>query len=116
MVEESLSYIYAILHAAKYRNNYDQFLKGGFPRIPFVSDRKIFLKLPAVGWGLMQAHLMAEMPATPEVDITKGSNIVEKISYDGAHQRLFINQTQYFTNVTREVSELHVGGYQVFDK
>ncbi len=114
--EEILGYIYAVLHSPAYRNTYAELLKIDFPRIPFVDDRKIFEKLSALGWELVQAHLLKAIPATPKVEISRGSNLVEKPAYQEKEQRLTINKDQYFSPVPREVWEFHIGGYQVLDK
>lgn len=114
--EEILGYIYAVLHTPSYRQKYAEFLKIDFPRIPFVDDRAAFERLSALGTGLMEAHLMRRIPAAPAMDITKGSNKVEKPVYDRANQRLYINSGQYFAPVPEDVWEFHIGGYQVLDK
>ncbi|MBI5191520.1 MAG: hypothetical protein HZA22_12740 [Nitrospirae bacterium] len=61
-----------------------------FPRIPFVDDRKQFEKMSKLGWELVQAHLLKEIPATPKVEVTKGSDQVEKPIYGASNQRLYI--------------------------
>ena len=63
--EEILGYIYAVLHSPTYRRKYAEFLKIDFPRIPFVDDRQTFEKLSALGWQLVQAHLLKEIPPSP---------------------------------------------------
>lgn len=49
-----------------------------------------------------------------------GDNTVEKVRYLEPHEnikgRVWINPTQYFEGVPKEVWEFHVGGYQVCDK
>lgn len=114
--EEILGYIYAVLHSPAYRRKYAEFLKIDFPRIPFVADRQTFEKLTALGWTLVQAHLLKEIPAQPQVEITKGSDLVEKPSYHAQEQRLYINPQQYFAPVPEDVWNFHIGGYQVLDK
>ncbi len=114
--EDIIGYIYAVLYSPAYRRKYAEFLKIDFPRIPFVDDRKIFEKLSKLGWGLVQAHLLKEIPATPKVEVTKGSDLVEKPVYGASNQRLYINTTQYFAPVQEDVWNFHIGGYQVLDK
>jgi predicted helicase len=60
--EAILGYIYAVLHSPAYRQKYAEFLKIDFPRIPFVDDRQTFEKLAALGWRLVQAHLLKDIP------------------------------------------------------
>jgi predicted helicase len=114
--EAILGYIYAVLHSPTYRRQYAEFLKIDFPRIPFVDDRQTFEKLSALGWQLVQAHLLKEIPATPQVEITKGSDLVEKPGYRAPEQRLYINPQQYFAPVPEDVWNFNIGGYQVLDK
>lgn len=114
--EEILGYIYAVLHSPTYRRNYAEFLKIDFPRIPFMEDRNTFEKLSALGWQLVQAHLLKEIPAQSEVEVSKGSDLVEKPIYNPKEQRLYINPKQYFAPVPEDVWNFHIGGYQVLDK
>ena len=114
--EEILGYVYAVLHSPTYRETYLDFLKIDFPRIPFVNQRKTFEALSALGWELMQAHLLKSIPQALTVDVTKGDFKVEKPTYDPQHERLRINRTQYFAPVPQDVWEFHIGGYQVLDK
>ncbi len=45
-----------------------------------------------------------------------GSNIIEKVSYDEAQQRVYINKPQYFEGVDAATWRFRIGGYQVLDK
>jgi predicted helicase len=114
--EEILGYIYAVLHSPTYRRKYAEFLKIDFPRIPFVDDRRTFEKLAAAGWQLAQAHLLKEILDILKVDLTKGSDQVEKPIYAAPQQRLYFNNEQYFSPVPEDVWNFHIGGYQVLDK
>ena len=42
-----------------------------------------------------------------------GTNTVEKISYNGKNQEVFINKEQYFEGISKEVWEYRIGAYQV---
>ena len=114
--EEILGYVYAVLHSPTYRETYLDFLKIDFPRIPFVNQRKTFEALSALGWELMQAHLLKSVPPGLNVEPTPGHFVVEKPAYDARRERLHINRTQYFAPVPQDVWEFHIGGYQVLDK
>ncbi len=114
--EEILGYIYGVLHSPTYRRQYAEFLKIDFPRIPFVANRQLFEKLSSLGWQLVQAHLLKEIPIEPKVEITKGSDLVEKPIYNPKQQWLYINPQQYFAPVPEDVWNFHIGGYQVLDK
>jgi len=114
--EEILGYLYAVLHSPTYRRRYAEFLKIDFPRIPFVDDRQLFEKLSGLGWGLVQAHLLKEIPVLPKVEVTRGSDLVEKPGYHATEARLYLNPGQYFAPVPHDVWNFTIGGYQVLDK
>ena len=116
--EEILGYIYAVLHSPTYRQKYIDFLKIDFPRIPFVDDRKTFEALSHLGWELMQAHLLKTIPniLTVDVDPTSEDFTVEKLRYDSQDERLYINKTQYFSPVSKDVWTFRIGGYQILDQ
>ena len=56
--EQIFGYIYAILYCPTYREKYLELLKIDFPRVPFVDDEALFFELSALGWELVQHHLM----------------------------------------------------------
>jgi hypothetical protein len=123
--EDVFHYMYAVFHSPTYRERYAEFLKIDFPRLPLTSDLGLFRALAEKGEELVALHLM-ESPALDHT-ITKfpitGSNEVEKVRYveetsEGglAPGRVYVNKTQYFQGVEREVWEFHIGGYQVLHK
>ena len=122
--EEILAYIYAVLYSPTYRKRYYEFLKYDFPRIPFPQDIDQFRTLAALGQRLIDSHLLKE--SRPEVAPTgrgapaahrfegEGDGVVAQVRYlDG---RVWINSTQYFTDVPLAVWEYEVGAYQVCEK
>ncbi len=123
--EDVFHYMYAVFHSPTYRERYAEFLKIDFPRVPLTSDLGLFRALAGKGEELMALHLM-ESPALDHT-ITRfpitGSNEVEKVRYveetaEGglAPGRVYVNKTQYFEGVERQVWEFHIGGYQVLHK
>lgn len=114
--EEIFYYIYAVLYSNTYRTKYAEFLKIDFPRVPFTKDYALFGKLAALGEELVNLHLLK----SPGLDspIAKfpvaGDNKVDKPSYNNG--RVYINKTQYFEGVEKDVWEYQVGGYQVCSK
>jgi len=70
------------------------------------------------GRELVGLHLL-ESPKVNEF-ITRfpesGDNAVEKVTYDEKKKCVYINKTQYFDRVPKEVWEFHIGGYQVCEK
>lgn len=116
--EDVFHYAYAVFHSPSYRERYAEFLKRDFPRLPLTSDRELFASLAEKGVELVGLHLMTS-PALDQL-ITRfpegGDNVVERVSYDAANRRVYINKQQYFEGVPEEVWEFRVGGYQVLDK
>ncbi len=114
--EKLFDYIYAILHSPTYRARYAEFLKSGFPRIPYPSNPDIFDSLVKKGVALRKLHLMESgllddlITTYPEA----GNNEVVKPQYDDG--KVFINETQYFGNVPMVAWEFYIGGYQPAQK
>lgn len=117
-----LDYIYAVLHSPTYREKYNEFLKIGFPRVPYPSGRT-FWQLVKLGSEIRQIHLL-ESPII-EKYITQypigGNNEVGKPKYvnGGSHAiqgRVYINETQYFDRVPEVAWNFWIGGYQPAQK
>ena len=143
--EDIFHYIYAIFYSPTYRQRYAEFLKIDFPRVPLTSDRKLFAALCRKGTELVSLHLM-ESPQLSQFVTKyeqKGDHLVEKVRWEetaadknvratkkkekgkvgqtflSANQptgRVWINKTQYFEGVPKQVWEFHIGGYQVCEK
>jgi predicted helicase len=114
--EQIFYYIYAVLFSNRYREKYNENLKIDFPRIPFTTDKGLFIEMGQWGKRLAELHLM-KSPELNETDSrfdTAGSNRVEKRRYESG--RVYINNTQYFSDIPREVWEYKMAGYQVMDK
>lgn len=111
-------YIYAVLHSPSYRSRYGEQLKIDFPRVPFTSDKELFTLLANLGAEIRTLHLMTSpLLAKPSVKFPEGGAcIVEKVRFDAEHERVFINKTQFFSNVPRIAWEHWVGGYQPAQK
>lgn len=115
--EEILGYIYAVLHAPTYRARYAEFLRGDFPRVPFPEAADDFEALSGLGWAVIQAHLLRELPRRGlAVYHGRGDHIVEAVRYSPADQAIAINKTQSFKPVPRALWDFHIGGYRVLDK
>lgn len=113
--EDFLSYIYAVLHAKCYRARYRDFLKLEFPRIPYPCDQDFFWSMVDFGRKLMSLHLMREKADdSTAVELTDGSNTIEKISYKNGS--VYISKTQCFMGVSHEAWTFQVGGYQPLEK
>ena len=114
-----LDYIYGILHSPSYREQFKEFLKVDFPRIPYPTDANEFRRVAEIGGELRRVHLMeASLPLVTEFNVS-GSNKVEAIKIteggDGLC-KVWINDEQYFDNVPRVAWEFYIGGYQPAQK
>ena len=122
--EEILAYIYAILYSLTYRERYYDFLKYDFPRIPLPQDIERFRTLAALGQRLMDWHLLKA--SRPEVAPTgrgvpavhrfegEGDGVVGRVRY--MDEKVWINASQYFTDVPVEIWEYEIGSYRVCEK
>ena len=115
-----LDYIYGILHSPSYREQFKEFLKVDFPRIPYPTDANEFRRIAEIGGELRRVHLMeASLPLVTEFNVA-GSNIVEAVKVtDGNGDglcKVWINAEQYFDNVPRVAWEFYIGGYQPAQK
>ncbi len=116
--EDVLYYIYAVLYSNVYRERYNEFLKYDFPRIPFTKNVDLFKQMAEFGRQLADLHLLKSPLLHPPADKFegRGSDIVEKISYDPTNKRVYINKDQYFAPVSEEAWNFYIGGYQVLRK
>jgi type I restriction-modification system DNA methylase subunit len=114
--EQIFFYIYSILYSNIYRKKYAEFLKIDFPKIPFTKNYKLFKKMGEYGERLADLHLLksSDMESPIAKFKGKGDNRVEKLRYE--HEKLYINNSQYFEPVIPEVWEYQIGGYQVCNK
>ncbi len=115
-----LDYIYAILHCPTYRLKYQEFLKIDFPKVPYPQDKKQFWRLVNLGGRLREVHLLT----SPKLDNlttgyeVSGDNLVEQVRFEGGRDsgKVFINQNQYFSGISKEIWEFYIGGYQPAQK
>jgi predicted helicase len=115
--EEILGYIYAVLNAPSYRARYLQFLRIDFPSVVFPATAEDFETLSRLGWALMQAHLLRELPRRGLAAYHgKGDHLVEAVRYSPKEQTIAINKSQFFNPVPPAIWEFHIGGYQVLEK
>ncbi len=114
--EVILDYVYGYLHSLTYRTKYKDFLNADFPRVPYPNDPEHFKAIAGLGTQLRQLHLLThpsihdKITSFPEA----GTDIVGKASYK--KDRVYINDTQYWDGVPKEVWEFYVGGYQPAQK
>lgn len=128
-----LDYIYAVLHSPTYRETYEEFLKTDFPRVPYSRDANTFWKLVALGGELRQIHLLKSPKLAAQTKalgigypvggdnavtrkMTKTSVGFEPDEVDSSIGKVWLNDTQYFTNVPLVAWEFYIGGYQPAQK
>ena len=117
--EEIFYYIYAVFYSNIYRERYAEFLKIDFPRVPFMSDYKLFQKLANLGNQIADLHLMKSDQLNKPISKYQGigdNDRIEKIVYSEEEQRIYINKEKYFDNVSPELWNYQIGGYQVLQK
>jgi len=121
--EDIFHYIYSIFHSPTYRSRYAEFLKYDFPRVPMTSSLELFRSLAELGGELVALHLMESEKLNQYITTfpVEGDNAVTKVGEKGKNLtdvkngkgKLYINKTQYFDNLTVDVWNFHIGGYQV---
>ena len=112
--ESIFDYIYGVLHSPSYREKYREFLKIDFPRIPYPETKDKFEHYRKYGEQLRKLHLMTDIPQS-NVSFPMGGNcVVDKPTYDNG--RVYINETQYFDNVSQTAWDFYIGGYQPAQK
>ncbi|HEX8493004.1 MAG TPA: type ISP restriction/modification enzyme [Pyrinomonadaceae bacterium] len=112
--EDILAYAYAVLNSPTYRKRYAEFLKIDFPRLPITSNTKLFSALVSLGAELVMLHLMETRLDAIVTFPEKGDNIIEFVKYEDG--MVWINKKQFFAQVSQEVWDFHIGGYQVCQK
>jgi predicted helicase len=113
--------MYAIFYAPTYRERYAEFLKIDFPHVPLTSQLELFRVLCTFGKRLVELHVLENVSRGTTGFQGQGTYHVEKIEYVPQTHRpemgcIWINATQYFTDVPAEVWACYIGGYQVCQK
>jgi hypothetical protein len=114
-----VSYVYGVLQDPAYRARNAEFLKSDLPVIPIPASQQDFDRHAAFGsrimlLDLLEADDVVSMRSWKSALVGAGPTAVERRLRDG--ERLWINQTQHFTDVSSQMWEHTVGGYQVLDK
>ncbi|MCX6122357.1 MAG: N-6 DNA methylase [Ignavibacteriales bacterium] len=117
--EQILQYCYAVLYSNVYREKYAEFLKIDFPRIPFTKNYELFHEMSKLGSELIELHLLKHKALNKPIlkYFGKGKDdAIVKPRYDKENERVYINDQKYFENVSAEVWNYQIGGYQVMEK
>ncbi|MDW8332947.1 MAG: type ISP restriction/modification enzyme, partial [Bacteroidia bacterium] len=112
-------YVYGVLFDPEYRERYAELLKIDFPRIPYPQNLAEFDRRRSLGKELRLLHLLEHPQATAEglneIDFpVPGDGRVENVRWIA--DRVYINDAQYFSGVTREVFDYCIGGYRPAQK
>jgi predicted helicase len=114
--EDIFDYVYGYLHSPTYRTKFKEFLNSDFPRVPYPENKERFITLVKFGRQLRDLHLLIHpsiqnrITSFPE----SGTDVVGKASFK--NNRVYINDTQYWDGVPKEVWEFYLGGYQPAQK
>jgi predicted helicase len=110
------AYLYALLHSNEYRLTYAEHLLQGFPRLPFFHDQTMFRVLVKIGNELIGAHLSEDCTQSEVTSEFIGHPRIEKPRWE--NNRVLIDKSGLsgFTEVSQEVWNFQVGGYQVCEK
>ncbi len=97
-------------------------MKIDFPRLPLTTDVELFRKLVKAGANLVNLHLLEGVNAPANWNLqTDGSALFQNSDVAAGFPKyedgnVYINKTTWFTGVTEEVWNFHIGGYQVCHK
>lgn len=117
--EKILYYIYGVLYSDTYREEYAEFLKIDFPRLPFTKNKDVFYTMAKLGQRLADLHLLKSTVLnhpTAKYGGAGADDTVEKPIYKEDERRVYINNNKYFSNVKPDVWYYYIGGYQVLAK
>ncbi len=126
--EVVFSYIYAVLHSPAYRDLYTVSLRLDFPRVPIPNSESLLLQLSELGAKLVELHLLESSklgknssnyvgPKDPEVTRVGWSN--DRVWLDmpaTKKDQTAQSGTIGFCNISQEVWDFRIGGYQVCEK
>lgn len=114
--ETLFDYIYAVLYSNNYRSSYSEFLKIDYPRIPYPKNADHFRSLAKKGLELRILHLMDNAESWPNIVTfpVGGDRVVEQLSYRNGS--VYINDSQFFGNVSDLAWTFYIGGYQPAQK
>ena len=104
-------YMYAMLYSRKYRETYFDFLKGDYPKIPYINDLTMFKNLVVLGKELVDLHTMKVTESECEsIVFVDNGRMIDKISFK--ENRIYINKKSYFESVDESIWQFVMGGYQ----
>ncbi len=106
-------YVYAVVHAKGYYDAYEQFLKSGFPIVPYPRDAEFFTSMADLGARLRALHLLEAGTGSIGEQVAafpvEGNDVVEIAEHDDG--KIWINGTQFFDAIPKAAWLMRVGGY-----
>lgn len=117
--EDLFAYIYAVFQSPMYRRRYGQFFQRDFPRIPWALSQPLFRMLAALGFELIDFHLMEPPSGSEPLPRWQGdspSRPVERVSYEEGAVWIGDGREEGFLDVPREAWDYRVGAYQACAK
>lgn len=119
--EDIMNFFYALFYSAEYRKKFQGKLSQGFPILFFPNGPKILSEMIALGRQLVALHLLDEneVPEFSKPDtrfVSAGEARVERGYPKYENGKVMINACCHFEDVTPDVWDFYIGGYQVCDK
>lgn len=108
--KDLFAYLYAILYCPEFRRENEEFLNRDFPIIPYPTSNDYFWKMVDFGNELISIHLYKEIPEGTEILFRGEDRKITTVTYQ--EQRVYINKTAYFDNISEQNWCFNVGGYQ----
>lgn len=113
--QDVFDYCYGILFDRNYIQQYNEFLKVDYPKVPIIKDEDTFKRYVEAGSKLRQLHLMkTNTQKNLEIESSNQNLLVDLIKYENG--KLQINKDTSIIGINEEVWEYYIGGYQVIDK
>jgi len=121
--EQIFYYCYAILYAETYRNRYDEYLRRGYPRIPFTKDFNLFDNMANIGKNLANIHFLNhDISFHLEIaELNPDDWIIKNFTYKPSEETLYFDdildtgknkavKNPWIKGITQEAWNYSVGG------
>lgn len=109
-------YCYGILSSNAYRLKYAGLLAIDFPRVPAPCDSQFFWQIVELGAYLRNLHLISHpIENTLRIDFMgTGDNVISGVRFQD--NKVYINRSQYFTNIREDLWDFSFAGYHGLQK
>lgn len=113
--QDIFDYCYASLFNLKYINEFNEFLKRDYPRVPIIKDEKQFYRFVELGKKLRDSHLMhTNIIKNLSIESLNKDLLIEHVQF--VNNKIFINKNTALIGVSQEVWNYRMFGSQVIDK